>query len=149
MIKNKQKLRALLFSSLLIVGGMIATTPTFAEIAIITSNSNSLSSITAGQAAAIWLGKSKSVGDSGVLKAIDLPEGNAARNEFYSKVVKKTPKQLKVYWRKQVFTGRAFPPKSVNSADEVKKWVSSSSNGLGYIDASAVDSSVKVLLKID
>ena len=149
MIKNKQKLRASLLSTPLFVIGMLSSTITFAEIAIIANSSNALSSITTEQATAIWLGKSKSVDDSGVLKAIDLPEGNATRDEFYSKVVKKTPKQLKVYWRKQVFTGRAFPPNSVNSADEVKKWVSSTSNGLGYIDASAVDSSVKVLLKID
>ena len=149
MRNNKQKLKALLCCTLVSAIMLLLPAAALAEIAIIVNNSNNLSSITAEQATALWLGKTKSVGDSEILKPIDLPEGNAIREEFYKKVANKNPTQLKVYWRKQVFTGRAFPPDTVDNTDEVKKWVSANSNGVGYIDAASVDSSVKVLLKID
>ena len=44
-----------------------------------------------------------------------------------------------------IFTGKGQPPKEVPNTAEVKKLVSGNPNTIGYIEKSAVDSSVKVV----
>jgi ABC-type phosphate transport system substrate-binding protein len=94
----------------------------------------------ADQISSIFLGKSTD------LTGVDLPDGNAHRNAFYQKVTGKDGAQLKAYWAKLVFTGKAQPLKELGSDAEVKKFVASNPNAIGYIDKGAVDGSVKVVL---
>lgn len=121
---------------------------TAAEVALVANKASPLSTLTLKQAKKLWLGKIKSIGDSGSLEVIDLPTGNNTHSEFYKKIVKKSPSQLKVYWRKKIFSGKSFPPKIKDSDADVKQWVASTPSGLGYIDISSVDASVKVVLKV-
>jgi ABC-type phosphate transport system substrate-binding protein len=48
-----------------------------------------------------------------------------------------------------VFSGKATPPKELGSAAEVKKFVAANPDAIGYIEKSAVDGSVKVVLTVD
>ncbi len=97
--------------------------------------------VSADQISNVFLGKSAD------LTGVDLPDGNAVRNAFYQKVTGKDGAQLKAYWAKLVFTGKAQPLKEVGSDAEVKKFVAANANAIGYIDKSAVDGSVKVVLE--
>lgn len=118
-----------------------------AEIAIIANKSNTLSSISELQAASLWLAKKKTIAGSEKLKVSDAMERSPTYIEFYNKVVNKTPKQIRIYWGKMIFSGKTFPPPKQYSDAEMLQWVSSTNNALGYIDASSVNDSVKVLLK--
>jgi len=80
---------------------------------------------------------------------IDQAEGSAIRDEFYSKATGKSAAQIKALWSRLTFSGAAQPPKSVTSDADVKKIVASTPGAIGYIDRSAVDSSVKVVLTLD
>ena len=71
------------------------------------------------------------------------------RDAFYTKVTSKSAAQVKAAWSRLVFSGKATPPKEVGSSAEVKKLVASNQNAVGYIEKSAVDASVKVLLSVD
>jgi ABC-type phosphate transport system substrate-binding protein len=77
---------------------------------------------------------------------IDQPESSAIRGEFYKKVTDKEPAQAKALWSKLVFTGKATLPKEVPSSADVKKAVAADPKAIGYIEKSAVDASVKVVL---
>ena len=55
------------------------------------------------------------------------------------------PQQLKAYWAKLVFTGQGTPPKEVDNDAAVLKLVAENPNIIGYIDAAAVNSSVRVV----
>lgn len=41
-------------------------------------------------------------------------QDNALFQEFYKKVVKKSPKQLHAYWMKQIYKGNIQPPKRLS-----------------------------------
>lgn len=93
-----------------------------------------------------FLGKKKDLGGVSVVP-IDQGEGNAARNDFYANVVKKSEAQLKSYWSRLIFTGKGQAPQVVGGDAEVKNMVATNPNIIGYIDESAVDGSVKVVYK--
>ena len=79
------------------------------------------------------------------LVAVDQSDESLSMVEFHSKITKKTPKAMHSYWVKLVTSGKGMKLKSLESDSEVKSWVASHPEGLGYIDASHVDDSVKVV----
>lgn len=109
------------------------------SVAVIVNPANA-STPSAEQIANIFLGKSAE------LTGIDLPDGNAVRSAFYQKVTGKDGAQLKAYWAKLVFTGKAQPLKELASDADVKKFVAGNPTAIGYIDKAAVDGTVKVVL---
>ena len=63
-------------------------------------------------------------------------------------MVKKDAAQLNAYWSRLIFTGKGEPPKKVADNTDVLALVAANPNIIGYVDASAVNSTVKVLLRI-
>ncbi len=118
---------------------------TVADVVIIANKNVGADSITSKQAKKLWLGKLKKFAGAKVT-VVDQAIGSDIYEAFYTNVVKKKPGQLKAYWAKVTFTGKGFPPKQLKNDAAVVKWVSSTSAGLGYIDSSSVNSTVKSLL---
>lgn len=126
---------------------MSAVTSARAEVVVIVSAKSHITSLTAEQTAKIFLGKASSFPDDGDAVPIDQSEGSAIRDEFYSKVVHKNSSQLSAYWAKIIFTGDGRPPEKLESNVAVRKAVAKNPNVIGYIDKSAVDKSVRVILE--
>ncbi|WP_411834779.1 phosphate ABC transporter substrate-binding protein [Pseudoxanthomonas mexicana] len=118
-----------------------------AEVVVVMSAKSDVSSLSQAQVSQIFLAKSSSLPGGGAATPIDQDEGAAVRNEFYSKVTGKDAAQMKAYWSQLMFTGKAQRPKKVAGDDAVKKAVAASPGAIGYINAGAVDGSVKVVLK--
>ena len=114
----------------------------FAETVVIVSAKNPATRMFSEQAAQFFLGKST------MFTPIDQADGSAIRNEFYKKVTDKDAAQVKAIWSKLVFTGKAQAPKEFKSNAEVKKAVADDPKAIGYIDKSAVDDTVKVILTL-
>ena len=119
---------------------LASSLPVFAQSVAVIVNPKNTSPTTSKQVANIFLGKSNE------LVGIDMPDGNPVRDAFYQKVTGKDGAQLKAYWAKLVFTGKAQPLKEFSSDADVKKFVAANPTGIGYIDKGAVDGSVKVVL---
>ncbi len=115
-----------------------------AGVAIVVGANSPLAAAPEGDVVKIFLGKKKDIDGSPVVP-IDQAEGNGARNEFYTNVVKKSEAQLKSYWSRLIFTGKGQAPQVVGGDADVKGMVASNPNLIGYIDAGAVDGSVKVI----
>ena len=124
----------------LALGG--AVLPASAEIVVIVNKENPATRMFSEQASQFFLGK------SAMFTPIDQSEGSKIRSDFYQKVADKDPAQVKAIWSKLVFTGKATPPKEFKSNAEVKKAVADDPKAIGYIDKSAVDDSVKVILTL-
>lgn len=122
--------------------------PAFADVAIIVSQSTPISSLSADQVKAIFLKRSNSFPDGNDAIAIDLPQDNPVRDEFYLLAVHKKSGQMRAYWAKRIFTGKGTPNEIMRSEAAIKKWVASNAGHIGYISAAAVDDSVKVLLRL-
>ena len=118
-----------------------------AETAVIVSANNPNGDMDKATVAKIFLGKSKSFPDGSQAVPVDQNEGNAAREAFNSSVLGKSASQLKSYWSRLIFTGKGTPPKQSGDDAAVKGLVANNPNIIGYVDASAVDSSVKVVHK--
>ncbi|KAF0192160.1 MAG: hypothetical protein FD165_1228 [Gammaproteobacteria bacterium] len=118
-----------------------------ADVVVIANPSLAVDTLTAEQIKEIFTAAAPRLPDGTPCKVIDQAEQRPARTEFYQKVLHKTPEQAKAYWAKQIFTGNGVPPPVVMDDAAVKKWLSRFPDGIGYIDETAVDGSVKVLLR--
>lgn len=134
----KPKLITLFFAA--IVAGLAL--PAIAEIAVVINPKNSVASMSQEQLSQFFLGVSTS------FVPVDQADGSSIRTEFYKKITNKEPSQVRAIWAKLVFTGRGRPPKEYPSSTEVKQAVSADINTIGYIEKSAADSSVKILMTI-
>ena len=120
-----------------------------AQVAVVVNPKSAAASMTADQVASIFLGKSSTLPSGATAAAADQAEGSAVREQFYSKVAGKQAAQVKAAWSRLVFSGKATPPKELGSSAEVKKFVAANPDAIGYIEKSAVDGSVKVVLTVD
>ena len=113
-----------------------------AETVVIVSQKNPATRMFSEQASQFFLGK------SALFTPVDQAEGSPIRADFYRKVADKDAGQVKALWSKLVFTGKATPPKEYAGNAEVKKAVAADPKAIGYIDKSAVDDTVKVILTL-
>lgn len=120
-----------------------------AQVAVVVNPKNPAASMTADQVSSIFLGKTNTLPSGAAAQAVDLPDSAAAREHFYSKATGKSSAQVKAAWSRLVFSGKGTPPKELGSAAEVKKFVAANPDAIGYIEKSAVDGSVKVVLSVD
>jgi len=118
-----------------------------AEIAVIVSRDNQIAKMDQDNIARIFLAKSSSFPNDADAIAVDMKKGSDEHREFTESFLEKTPNQLATYWSRLIFTGRARPNKQVSSSDEMKKIIAKNANMIGYIDASDVDNSVRVIAK--
>jgi len=136
---------------------LLLTTATFiyacsltsiAETVVVVHPSNNESALGIKVVKKLFLVKTSSFPGGGKATPADQPEGSGIRSSFYKNVAGKNDAQMKSYWSKMIFSGKASPPIIVNDDAAIKSWVASNPNGIGYIDSSQVDTSVKVVLSI-
>jgi len=144
-MKTKHILRLAAAAAALCIGSAGA----FAQVAVVVNPKSPLATMTADQVSGIFLGKSNTLPSGGTAAPTDLPESAATRDLFYTKVTGKSAAQVKAAWSRLVFSGKATPPKELASSAEVKKFVASNPDAIGYIEKSAVDGSVKVVFSAD
>lgn len=119
-----------------------------AEVVVVVSSRSALSALSQHQVADIFLGKTSRLPDGQMVLPVDQPEGSAVRRRFYLDLIGKSPSQLKAHWSKIIFTGKGQPPREVSGNDVVKKVVAGNPGVIGYIESTAVDSSVKPVLVV-
>jgi ABC-type phosphate transport system substrate-binding protein len=138
-----------LLKTLLVASFGLCAASSFAQVAVVVGAKSAAAALTAEQAAGLFLGKTDQLPGVGTALLLDQAEGSAVRELFYTKVAGKSGSQVKAAWSRLVFSGKATPPKELASSAEVKKMVAANPNAIGYIEKSAVDGSVKVLLSED
>jgi ABC-type phosphate transport system substrate-binding protein len=128
-----------IFRAITLVATLSCTLPALGEVVVIVNPGAPMASMTKDEVAQYFLGKSTA------FTPVDQPEAAPVRAEFYKKVADKDLSQAKALWSKLVFTGKATMPKEVGSSADVKKAVAANPKAIGYIEKSAVDSTVKVI----
>jgi hypothetical protein len=100
-----------------------------ADIKIITSKNSKIISITKEQLIKIYL---KEINTINGVRVIPIDNSNTKiYNEFYAKLIQKTPKQIHAYWMKEIYRGDKQPPKRL-SDNEVKSQLKSNPNIIYY-----------------
>lgn len=121
--------------------------PLSAQTVVIISMKNPISKLTKEQVSQIFLGQARTFYTGGQAEPLDLPESSDLRKDFYDKTLSKSPAQMKAHWSKLSFSGQGQPPKALSPADLVKL-VAENPKYIGYVDAAAVTSGVKVVLTL-
>ncbi len=134
-------MRFLMHASVLLATSLMATS-VMAQMVVVVNSKSAVSAMTNDEVAQFYLGKSSS------MTPIDQPESAPIRADFYKKVTGKEPAQAKALWSKLIFTGKATAPVEAPGNAEVKKLVAADPKAIGYMEKSAVDGSVKVVLTV-
>lgn len=121
----------------------------FAQVAVVVSVKSPVGTLTSDQVSGVYLGRNNSVPGGGSAVLVDLPESNPSREQFYTKATGKTGAQVKATWARLTFSGKGVPPKELATSADVKKFVAANPDAIGYIEKSAVDATVKVVLSLD
>jgi len=115
-------MKPLLFITLL-------STFTFADISVFISHNNKLTKVSTKDLANLYLKKRTTING---IKVVPIDSKNKQLfNEFYKKIVKKTPKQLHAYWIKEIYTGKKQPPKKL-SKSELRRAMKKNSHLISY-----------------
>lgn len=116
------------------------------DLAVIVSARTPIDMLRTDQVADIFLSKVDRFPDGSEAIALDQKLGSASRNDFYKKLVHFSPALMKTYWTKLIFTGRGQPPAEVEGDDAVRKAVADNPGVIGYVEATALDPSVRAVL---
>lgn len=136
-------LRALLLA----IAGLAAAGAA-AEVVVVVNPRNPVTAMEAEQVAQIYTGASRMFPNGSTASPVDQTEGSAVREEFLAKVVGRSSAQIKAVWSRLIFSGKGTPPKALASSAEVKKLVAAEPNAIGFMERSAVDDTVKVVLAV-
>jgi len=117
-------------------------------LAVVVAASNPSPKLNHDQVAAIFLGAVKTFPSGNKAVPVDQVQGSPAYVQFYGQVTEKSEAQVRAYWSRMIFTGKGSPPQENGDSAAVKKLVSSNPTLIGYIDAAAVDGSVKVVYEV-
>ena len=118
-----------------------------AEVAIIVSKENP-NPVNEQFAAKVFLGSQSRWQSRGGITVVSLPDDHPATRQLYEKLLHRSAAAVRDLWSNNYFTGKSGMPKEAATDAEAKRLVAANKNAIGYIDAAAVDGSVKVVLRI-
>jgi ABC-type phosphate transport system substrate-binding protein len=86
--------------------------------------------------------------DGSSAKPFNLPDANKVRQRFDAAVLGLDSDRVARYWIDRKIRGGERPPQTAPSSAVMVKVISKTAGGVGYVEAAAVDASVKVIAKI-
>ncbi|QDQ27756.1 phosphate ABC transporter substrate-binding protein [Chitinimonas arctica] len=121
--------------------------PVLAEDWLLVADGKSkLGKLSPEQAASLYLGALAEIPGAGRVIPLDQAETSMLYLQFHATVTRKTPAQRLAYWSKMLFNGKGEPPRQLSNSQEVIKLLRGNPSMIGYIEKSALDGSLKVLL---
>ncbi|MCU7842045.1 MAG: phosphate ABC transporter substrate-binding protein [Candidatus Thiodiazotropha sp. (ex Troendleina suluensis)] len=136
-----------ILSTMLILGLQLPMTTVLAEVAIIANPASGAGELDSKTAKKLFLGKIKTTPGMSSITLVGQADNSPVKAEFTKKVTKKDLSKYKAHWSKMIFSGKAIPPKVLANDEAVKAYVANHNDAVGYVDAGAVDDSVKILLR--
>jgi len=120
-----------------------------AEVILVTSADSNVVALSREEAEQLYLGRRSSLADGGPVLLLDLPPG-PVRDQFYRLLTGKNPSQIRAYWSRMVFTGRALPPRESASLDDARRLLLENPGTVGYLPATfSTDPSLRILLHLE
>jgi ABC-type phosphate transport system substrate-binding protein len=117
-------------------------------LVVIVNRTSGVDELTRYQVLDIFLGRYRKLPSGVTALPIDLAGNTAERESFYRVVARKDLAEISSYWARLVFSGQASPPFQAADARTAVDLVASNPSAIAYVDSSAVDDRVKVVLEI-
>ena len=141
-MKNNTSIRK---NFVLLLGMLLWSSASFAEIAIVVSKDSPLNNITAKEAKRIFLGVTKKLPNGQSIKIVDYAGNKSLQQDFYLAVTNKSVSEIRNRWAGLAFSGKAVPPISLQTINEVKAWLRANTNGVGYLNPKDIDDTLKLI----
>lgn len=116
---------------------------------VVTGANSSLGALSRDQVRDLFLGHISALPDGRNAILIDQPQASPLRDDFYLKVANKSAAQARALWAKLYFTGRGVPPREGTNSSDIKRMLNTTPDSIGYIEESAIDTSVKVIFVVN
>ena len=121
-------------------------TPAWEGIAIVVDRNNPVNNVSLAQLHEILFGERRWWTHDRPITLVSLPRGSAERATVLRSLYKMDEENYEKFFFFEIFRGELQnAPTNLASAGEVKRFISHKPGSLGYLRASDVDSSVKVL----
>ncbi len=119
-----------------------------ADLVLVTAASSPIAGLSRDEAEQLYLGLRTTLNNGTPVKLIDMPAGDL-RDRFYLRLTGKNPNQIRAHWSRQVFTGRALPPREIGNNKDLDSILDRSSETIAYLTENSLDSSkLRVLLRL-
>lgn len=136
-----------LFLILVFVGQMLLQSAVAAEILVIVNLQNAVDKLSHQELMDLYMGRYTNFPNKVAALLLDMPMDSEIRDEFYRKLVGKSVAEVNAYWARLMFTGRASPPRAIEDAEQVIKFVGDNKNAIGYVYETEYDDSLKVVYR--
>lgn len=147
MKQNRRNFRVivpLMLVALISVSGLFVSVSFAADIAIIANNSVSDASLSKGAIKDIYTGKQVKWSDGSKIH-MSAQKKNDTHKAFTKGFVAKSPSQFRMFWKKQVFTGKGKAPKAFKSDAAIMKYVAETDGAIGYVSSGVAVDGVKTI----
>ena len=116
----------------------------YADIAVIVHPENR-SVINQDMIQNLFMGRSHHFSNGAKATPVNQQDNSSIRKEFELKALGRADYQMKQYWSKLIFTGKAIPPATLNNDQDIIEFVSTNKDAIGYINAQTSSPGVKVI----
>lgn len=143
----------LLFGCLFGFFGLIPPSVARADVVVIVHPDNPVRNLSPKQVSDLYMGRTRhfQLSDDQTLQVASIyehPADSSVRETFFRLLNGMSLSQLNAYWARLRFSGEVLPPATAPDNKAVLETVSRNRNAIGYVDASAINDSVKVVLRL-
>ena len=118
-------------------------------LVVVVGKNNPVEALSKTQVIDIYMGRYNTFPNGVVDRPLDRVAGSDAKQKFYRLLVNKSEEKINAYWARLLFSGRASPPSSYATNDEMLDELRSSKQTIGYVLESEVDDSLKVVYRFE
>ena len=115
------------------------------SVVVVVSAASGVTEISRLHLADLYMGRTTRLPNGQLAVPIDQTAGSTVRKAFSATYLERSEAQMKAHWSKIIFTGRGRPPAEVADDAAVRDIVAGDPRAIGYIDASLVDSRLRVV----
>lgn len=134
-----------IISLLIIVLSLVLCMQSFAQTCVVIASAQRASEpLTATDVERIFLGKMKKWPDGTTITLVYNDE-KSIKSTFSQNYLHRSWRQISIYWRKKLYSGRSMLPKFVVGDEQVKEYLFNHPSAISYLSAENVDARIQVL----
>lgn len=118
-------------------------------VVVIANKDNDMKVLTKKQVIDIYMGRTTRFPNGEVAVPLDQNSDSSIRKLFYLNLVNKTVSEINAYWARLLFSGRATPPRMVESVTSVLNIIKKNKAAIGYIQLKDLTDDVQVITYVD
>jgi ABC-type phosphate transport system substrate-binding protein len=118
-------------------------------VVVVANKDNQMKVLTKKQVIDIYMGRTSLFPNGQAALPLDQNSDSSIRKLFYQNLVNKTVSEINAYWARLLFSGRASPPRTVESVTSVINIIKNNKAAIGYIQLEDLTNDVQVITYVD